>query len=261
MSFAREQWVEINMGEGFVNDTRLEISSFGRVRAFNKISKGKIIKGSMINGYRIIRQKLFKPRDPQIAETLQQMQCKYMTHAKNISAIKKTLLKKLTTPAEKNILSQQAEAVRLLLEEAKKEYAAFYKKDLKKRTVYYGALIHRLVAENFIKDRLENQTVVAHLDHDKLNNQVSNLRWMTPEENMKHQQTSPHVIADKQKRKQSGFYDAGFRKLTLTKVMFLKKLLNEGKPVQSLAKQFKITETQVIRIKTEVNWGSVEAAK
>ena len=43
--------------------------------------------------------------------------------------------------------------------------------------------------------------------------------------------------------------------------MFLKKLLNEGKTIKSLAKQFKVSETQILNIKKEKNWGSVEAAK
>ena len=92
LSFAREQWRQINMGEGFVNENRLEISNFGHVRAFNKITKGKILKGSMINGYRIIRQKLFKPRDPQIAECLWDLQATHLALAKKLSSIKKTLL-------------------------------------------------------------------------------------------------------------------------------------------------------------------------
>ena len=50
-------------------------------------------------------------------------------------------------------------------------------------------------------------------------------------------------------------------KLTVTKVMFVKKLLNEGKPVKTLAKQFKVSENQILNIKNNKNWGFVEAAK
>ena len=132
---------------------------------------------------------------------------------------------------------------------------------MKARTINYHSLVHRLVAEYFITKPAAKQTIVAHLDHNKLNNRANNLKWMTPEENSRHQQLSPNVIENKQKRKQSGFYTAGYRKLTLTKVMYLKKLLNEGVPVRSLAKQFKVTETQIIKIKKQENWASVEAAK
>ncbi|MCC6256946.1 MAG: HNH endonuclease, partial [Chitinophagaceae bacterium] len=39
------------------------------------------------------------------------------------------------------------------------------------------------------------------------------------------------------------------------------KLLNEGKTIASLARKFKVTQTQIIRIKKNENWASVEAAK
>ncbi len=50
-------------------------------------------------------------------------------------------------------------------------------------------------------------------------------------------------------------------KLTVTKVMLLKKLLNQGKPMRMLVKQFKITDTQILRIKRGENWADVQAAK
>ena len=95
------------MGEGFVNENRLEISNFGHVRAFNKITKGKVLKGSMINGYRIIRQKLFKARDPQIAECLWNLQATYLAHAKKLSFIKKTLLNESIKGNERTLLNQE----------------------------------------------------------------------------------------------------------------------------------------------------------
>jgi hypothetical protein len=43
--------------------------------------------------------------------------------------------------------------------------------------------------------------------------------------------------------------------------MLLKKLLNQGKPMRTLVKQFKVTNTQILRIKRGENWADVEAAK
>ena len=146
------------------------------------------------------------------------------------------------------------------LKKAQARYKAFYHTDRKKRTINYAALIHRLVAEYFIPRTSEDQLFVSHIDHDKLNNKVNNLKWMTAEEKNAHQAKSPLVIEEKKKRKQAG-YEAIKSKLTVTKVMYLKKLLNEGVPVRNLAKQFKVTETQIIRIKKNENWASVEAAK
>jgi hypothetical protein len=42
--------------------------------------------------------------------------------------------------------------------------------------------------------------------------------------------------------------------------MLLKKLLNQGKPMRTLVKQFKITDTQILRIKRGENWKEIKAA-
>jgi hypothetical protein len=259
MNFAREDWKKINPGVGFTNDIRIEVSNYGRVKSYNKLKDGNLLKGSTVNGYRIIRLKLFKPRDQETTEYLRALQVQTEAHSKKIAALKRSLSETLELQ-QRISLQQQLDAEAFLLNEHKKKYNLLHRKDVLKRTTYWGGLIHRLVAENFLKPGAADQTIVAHLDHDKLNNKVSNLQWMTIQENSAHQQSSPHVIADKEK-KQRGGSGYGHYKLTTTKVMFLKKLINEGKPVRNLAKQFKITETQVIRIMREENWASVKAAK
>lgn len=46
--------------------------------------------------------------------------------------------------------------------------------------------VHRLVAKTFIEnDDPVNKNVVMHLDNDRLNNHISNLKWGTQSENMK----------------------------------------------------------------------------
>jgi len=55
----------------------------------------------------------------------------------------------------------------------------------KSNTVYkkvLGHYVHRMVAELFIPN-LENKPYVDHIDGNRYNNKVTNLRWATPSEN------------------------------------------------------------------------------
>ena len=51
----------------------------------------------------------------------------------------------------------------------------------------YNKKIHKLVAELFI-DNPENKRCVDHIDNDRLNNNINNLRWVTYQENNRNRQ-------------------------------------------------------------------------
>lgn len=248
-SLPGEQWKTIAFDFEYTNEGSIQVSNLGRLRTFNKLSDGNIVNGSMINGYRIIRLKFFTPREEKLQNRFNFLQQQVFKLARKLKTLKEN------GESKKTINETEA-----LLENLKKNLSKKFRDDLKERTINYHSLVHRLVADHFLKKPSAGQTIVAHLDYDKLNNKAKNLKWMTPEENYKHQQNSPHVIRDKQERRSSYSRNAGTAKLTVTKVMLLKKMLNQGKPMKQLVKQFKITDTQIFRIKRGENWADIEAA-
>lgn len=253
-----EKWKTVQFDFEYSNDYRLDISNFGRLRTYNKIAKGKILKGSMINGYRIIRLKFFTAREPKVEKYLKSLQQQVFDFAGKIRAMKQELA--LSGPKESAFEERKSEIEKSekLLASLKKNLSKKFKDDLDGRTMHYHSLVHRLVAEYFCRKPSAKHTLVAHADFDKLNNHYGNLVWMTPEENHIHQQKSPIVIAGKDERRRSTG-NSKVAKLTITKVMLLKKMLNQGKPMRTLVKQFKVTETQIRRIKKGENWADIEA--
>jgi HNH endonuclease len=256
-----EKWKVITFDFKFTNDYRLQVSNLGQLKAYNKFSDGEMLKGSTINGYRIIRLKLYKPKDKKNREALEAKHHAVIALREKINGLKLAVSKlKGTDPAAKKIKKQirdnkaSVKAMKAVLSKARRL-------DIKNRTMHYHSLVHRLVAEYFCTPKSPKHTVVGHLDYDKMNNKASNLKWMTPEENYKHQQSSPYVIAEKKDRVTLYKDHPRGAKLTVDKVRALKKLLKEGKKIKSLVKKFKITDTQILRIKRGENWGSVEPAK
>ncbi len=249
-NYPGEQWKTLKFDFEFTNQGRIEVSNFGRLRTFNKISDGNIINGSMINGYQILRLKLYKPRDEKVQSRLDYLQQQVFKLARKLKSLK-------NNNESKKTIAETAE----LMDTLKKNISKKFKDDVKERTINYHALVHRLVADYFLKKPTSKQTIVAHLDYDKLNNRTSNLKWMTAEENYEHQKYSPHVIKEKQERRKKPKEHSRATKLTVTKVMLLKKLLNQNKPMKQLVKLFKVTETQILRIKRGENWTDIEAAK
>ncbi len=108
--------------------------------------------------------------------------------------------------------------------------------------------VHRLVAQAFIKKDNKEQYYVIHKDYNKDNNYVYNLEWATEEELLAHNNKNPAVLL----KRTTGY------KLTENDVKIIKRLLQSNKTrLSMIAKRFKITHTQLNRIRSGENWGHV----
>lgn len=186
--FATEKFIEISIEHPL--QLKYAVSNYGRLISFSdKMEEGRLIKGSLQDGYRLFR---------------------YKTRIDGA---------------------------------------------LKNKHLFMG----KLVATYFLPKTSEEQVYVLHLDRNRANDFVGNLRWATKEEMLEHQKNSPFVKEARIKTVEARKWQKG-HKLTLTQVKFIKKELldpNRKTRLKILAKKFGISEMQLHRIKTGENWGHV----
>lgn len=116
--------------------------------------------------------------------------------------------------------------------------------------------IHREMARLFLQKPLANEKYVIHRNHNKLDNNIKNLRWAALEKMIAHQQNSPAKIAykEKQANKTEGL------KLNIIQVKKIKKALtdkNRTITIKQLAKNYGVSEMTMYRIKSGENWGRI----
>ena len=104
--------------------------------------------------------------------------------------------------------------------------------------------MHKILAQHFLEQN--DGVYVIHLDYDKLNNHIDNLKWVTKREKEIHQFSNPSY-----KRP---------AKLSENDVRRIKKMLNDPNRrtrLKMIAKRFGVSTMQLQRIKTGENWGHV----
>lgn len=130
------------------------------------------------------------------------------------------------------------------------ETISLIQRENKKSTSRY---VHKLVAEHFLPKDNEDQIYVIHLDYDKLNNEVKNLKWATKREKELHQFSHPDWEKVVKKRSKN------IGKLSEGKVKIIKRQLKNNRTrITMIAKRFGVSDMQIHRIKTGENWGHVK---
>ena len=116
--------------------------------------------------------------------------------------------------------------------------------------------IHREIARLFLPKPSSKAKYVIHVNHNKLDNSVKNLKWATLEEMIQHQQKSPAKIAYK---KVQANRNVGL-KLNANQVKSIKKMLDDSMrklTIKKLAEKFGVSEMTMYRIKSGENWARV----
>jgi hypothetical protein len=253
-----EIWKIYSFEVAHSNTGKIEVSNLGRIRTFNSVSDGKILNGSLTDGYRIVRFKFYSPRTIKTQkgfntrqDAINEMARHYKLLEADFKVIKKndaTFLKKKNTLL--NTLNN--------LKDAKTNLSLDFIADLKSRTIHKHGLVHRLVAEKFLKKPIKNQSIVIHLDHNKMNNKVDNLKWVTREEQLAHNALNKKKVAKK-------MYVRNLKnktiKLTVQKVAQIKKQLNTNVTMRILAIKYKVSDMTIYRIKCGINWADIAAAE
>ncbi len=117
------------------------------------------------------------------------------------------------------------------------------------------ALIHRLVALHFIGKPTKAKPNVIHIDGNKANNRVENLRYASATETGNNHIYNLATIAQNELRNSKRTKGA---KLTLTQVETIRKILaNPNKQVKrsTIAARYNVSEMTIYRIQNGENWG------
>ncbi|AUC14063.1 HNH endonuclease [Tenacibaculum sp. SZ-18] len=110
--------------------------------------------------------------------------------------------------------------------------------------------VHKLVAEHFLDQN--DGVYVIHLNYDKTDNRLENLKWATKREKELHQFNNPNwekIVENRSKK---------IGKLNEGKVKIIKRQLkNKRNKISKIARRFGVSDTQIHRIKRGENWSSV----
>lgn len=257
-----EKWARLqfaNLPEYAQESVHAEISNCGRLRTFSQVSRGNLIHGTITRtrlttvqlSFLTMRNEVEDARFHRIRDELKTFRHDLKKREKEIDTMYKTGIP--ITRRIEDKLKQDKETYTEMKEMFKKST----KKEEETRKIRYGGYIHRMVAERFVARPSEEHYIVIHLDHDNQNNHHTNLKWVTHDESIAHNNRNPNILKDREGRrfnKSNKSY-----KLNEEKVKLIKKALARGKTPAELAKQFGISDGQVRHIRRGGSWSDVNA--
>ncbi len=114
-------------------------------------------------------------------------------------------------------------------------------------------MIHHVIAKAFLKKPKKKKTHLIHLDYVKDNNHVDNLKWVSDKKFRVHLSANPKLTSRTKEELITN------KKLNPAKVKEIKILLKKKDAVPSkIAAKYKISHTQINRIKSGENWSHIQ---
>ena len=105
--------------------------------------------------------------------------------------------------------------------------------------------LHRIIAELFVdNDDPSIKKEVNHIDFNRLNNDYSNLEWVSHESNIKHS-----VDAGNYNKSQHAGESNGRSKLNRDTVFIIKQLIDDGCTIAEIARKFNVGWTTIQHVK------------
>ncbi len=122
------------------------------------------------------------------------------------------------------------------------------------KDVAHSVLVHHVIAKAFLKTPKKKKTHLIHLDYVKDNNHADNLKWVSDKKFSLHLSSNPKLT---NRTKEELITN---KKLNPAKVKEIKILLKKKNAVPSkIATKYKISHTQINRIKSGENWSHIKA--
>jgi hypothetical protein len=236
----------------------VEISNCGRMRTFSQVSKGNLIHGTVTRTrLTTVQLSFLEERSPEGHARFVRMREELKTFRHDLKRRKLELEDKYKNgipikKREEDNLKKDQETY----EDMKNMFKKHIKAEEETRKVRYGGYFHRLVAEYFVPRPSDDHYIVIHLDHDNQNNHFENLKWVTHDESIAHNNQNPNIIRTREERgiiKINKSY-----KLNESKVLLIKKALLRGRGTAEIARQFGVSSGQIRHIRRGGSWAEVK---